>query len=80
MGSGSFIPLLAGILVSCLRIHLHNKYLLHLFKGGMGVSFQFHHHLSIGRLLGVGTKKRPPCPQYVIEPAKIMEGLSGTQH
>jgi hypothetical protein len=29
--------------VSCLRINLNNKYLLHRFKGGMGVSFQFHH-------------------------------------
>jgi len=35
--------------MSCLRISLNNKYLLHRFKGGMGVSFQFHHHLSRGR-------------------------------
>jgi hypothetical protein len=27
-------------LVSCLRINLNNKYLLHSFKGGMEVSFQ----------------------------------------
>jgi hypothetical protein len=29
--------------VLCLRINLNNKYLLHRFKGGMGVSFHFHH-------------------------------------
>ena len=31
------------VLVSCLRINLNDRYLLHKFKGGMGVSFQFHH-------------------------------------
>jgi hypothetical protein len=31
------------VLVSCLRINLNDRYLLHKFKGGMEVSFQFHH-------------------------------------
>ena len=29
---------------------------------------------------GGETEKRPPCPQPVIEPAKIMEDISGTRH
>jgi hypothetical protein len=28
---------------------------------------------------GGETEKRPPCPQRVIEPAKMMEGISGTR-
>ena len=29
---------------------------------------------------GGETEKRPPYPQRVINPAKIMEGISGTRH
>jgi hypothetical protein len=29
---------------------------------------------------GGETEKRPPCPQRVIEPAKIMEAISETRH
>ena len=110
------------VLVSCLRINLNNKYLLHSFKGCMGVSFQFHHpkdaqacyrpqrgqrsvdrhkecpslwvHGSWGCFItcktmvpfhdlwidGGETEKRPPCTQRVIEPAKIMKGISETRH
>jgi hypothetical protein len=31
------------LLVSCLRMNLNNKYFLYRFKGGMGISFQFHY-------------------------------------
>jgi hypothetical protein len=120
--------------MSCFRINLNNAYLLHRFKGGMGVSFHFHHpkdaqvcyrpqseelrpkvgafsrgqrsvdrhkecpslwvHGSWGCFItckimvpfhdlwidGGETEKKPPYPQGVIEPAKIMEGISGTRH
>ena len=29
--------------LSCLKINLNNKYVLHRFKGRMGVSFHFHY-------------------------------------
>jgi len=29
---------------------------------------------------GGETEKRPPYPQHVIEPAKMMEGIFGTRH
>jgi hypothetical protein len=102
-------------------MNLNNKYLLHRFKGGMGVSFQFHHpkdaqacyrpqrgQRSVDRhkecpslwvrgswgcfiickmmvpfhdlwIDGGESEKRPLYPRLVIQPAKIMESISGTR-